>query len=270
MCNGVRSQSLKYTIGLLNEKHLPLVMALQKVIIQHLQRPDLLQPFTLGFMKKHMGDRGIVLGVFVEDRLAAFRNVYYPEPWNTEWNLGLDLGLAQEDLTKVANLQMVCVHPDYRGNGLAMKMNQVSLGLLRKRGAHRHICATVSPYNIWNLPILLKSGFCIAALKSKYGGKLRYIVYQNLRCPLLLDDNSAVHVRLDDFQEQKRWLASGFCGVALCKRHIASGGAPLSSFDLVFKKPKKQSAAALDADAAHWLVDPLPGDSTKSIQRRIR
>lgn len=239
-----RTQVLKYTVNFLNEKHLPLVMTLQEVIIQHLQRPDLLQPFSCSFMRQHMGRRGIVLGVFAEHRLAAFRNIYFPEPGDKEWNLGRDLELIEEDLAKVANLQMVCVHPDYRGNGLALKMNQVSLGLLREKGVHRHICATVSPYNIWNLPILLASGFRIAALKSKYGGKLRYIVYQDLQRPLLFDQNSTFQVRLDDFKAQKRWLDSGFYGVALDKRQSKSGQTPLSGFDLVFKAPRKQNTAS--------------------------
>ena len=235
-CHGARTQALKYTVGFLNEKHLPLVMTLQEVIIQHLQRPELLQPFSCDFMKQHMGNQGIVLGVFVEHRLAAFRNIYFPAPGDREWNLGRDLELPEDDLTKVANLQMVCVHPDYRGNGLALKMNQVSLGLLRERGGHRHICATVSPYNLWNLPVLLASGFRIVALKSKYGGKLRYIVYQDLQRPFLFDDKSAFQVRLDDFNTQKKWLDAGFCGVALDKRENKSGETFLSGIDLVLKQ----------------------------------
>ena len=242
---GARTQALKYTVGFLNEKHLPLVMTLQEIIIQRLQRPDLLQPFPCDFMKQHMGHQGVVLGVFVEHRLAAFRNIYFPASGDKEWNLGRDLGLSEEDLTKVANLQMVCVHPDYRGNGLALKMNQVSLGLLRERGFHRHICATVSPYNVWNLPVLLASGFRVVALKSKYGGKLRYIVYQDLQRPFLFDDNSAFEVQLDDFNTQKKWLDAGFYGVALDKRENKPGEAFLSGFDLVLKQKKNKKPLTL-------------------------
>ena len=167
--NGARNRTLKYIITLLGEKHLAQVMALQAVIVQNLGRPDMLQSFSRDFMKQHMGRQGAALGVFVENRLAAFRNLYYPDPWEKEWNLGLDLGLAGEELAKVANLQMVCVHPRFRGNGLAFEMNRISLRLLRESGTRHHVCATVSPYNIWNIPILLKSGFRIGtctALRS--------------------------------------------------------------------------------------------------------
>ncbi len=267
-----RTRTLKYTVGFLSEKHLPLVMNLQEVIIQHLQRRDLLQPFSCDFMRQHMGRQGMVLGVFVEHRLAAFRNIYFPTPGDKEWNLGRDLGLPEEDLTKVANLQMVCVHPDYRGNSLALKMNQVSLGLLREKGVHRHICATVSPYNIWNLPVLLAGGFRIAALKSKYGGKLRYIVYQDLQRPFLFDDNSAFQVRLDDFNTQKKWLDLGFYGVAFGKRQNQSGNSPLSDYDLVLKRPKSKkplfltrpwpTGGAGSYQAMRWgLSSPVPSPS---------
>jgi hypothetical protein len=244
--HGVRDRKLKYIITYLDPTHLPLVMALQEHILQNLGRRDLLQPFSSNFMKKHMGRRGVVLGVFVENCLAAFRNVYYPEPCDSEWNLGLDLGMAEEELTKVANLQMVCVHPRFRGNGLALKMNRISLGLLRESGVRHQVCATVSPYNIWNIPVLLESGFHIAKLKSKYGGKLRYIVHQDLRRPLMFNDSSAVKVRLDDFETQKRWFDLGFSGVALDKRKSRCRDNPAGSFNLVFKKPLKKNLVPFD------------------------
>ena len=89
-----QTRSEKYNIISLEEKHLPFVMALQEVIVKNLGSPDLLQSFSYDFMKQHMGSKGFVLGVFVGNRLAAFRNVYYPDPWDREWNLGLGIGLT--------------------------------------------------------------------------------------------------------------------------------------------------------------------------------
>jgi hypothetical protein len=237
-----RNRALEYFINYLDEKHLPLVMQLQEVIVQNLARPDLLQSFSYDFMKRHMGPQGVVLGVFVEKQLAAFRNLYFPDPKDAEWNLGLDLGLPEEELVHVANLQMVCVHPRFRGNALALKMNRVSLGLLRERGTHRHICATVSPYNIWNIPVLLDSGFKIAKLKNKYGGKVRYIVHQDLRTPFHFNDDSAAQVRLDDLEAQKKWFDAGYYGVALNKRENPDRQNPAGGFDLVFKSPASAQA----------------------------
>jgi hypothetical protein len=251
-CPDSRSRAMEYWITYLDERHLPLVMQLQEIIVQNLARPDLLQSFSYDFMKRHMGPQGVVLGVFAEDRLVAFRNIYYPDPWDVEWNLGVDLGLPEKELANVANLQMVCVHPGFRGNSLALKMNRVSLGLLREWGARHHICATVSPYNIWNIPVLLSSGFRIAKLKNKYGGKVRYIVHQDLSRPFHFDDGSAVQVRLDDLAAQQKWFGSGYYGVALDKRknpepHDIAGG-----FDLVLKSPVRKQPAPFDLATPAW------------------
>ena len=247
-----RSRQMEYIITYLEEKHLPLVMRLQEVILQKLSRPDLLQSFSHDFMKRHMGPQGVVLGVFVEEQLVAFRNLYYPDPWDTEWNLGLDLELPGDELARVANLQMVCVHPRFRGNALALKMNRVSLGLLRERGTHHHICATVSPYNIWNIPVLLASGFRIAKLKNKYGGKVRYIVHQDLRSPMEFNDHSAVQVRLEDLDAQQKLLGSGFYGVGLNKRAKPIRNDPAGCFDLVLKSPVGGQTAPFDLSTPAW------------------
>ena len=232
-----QTRSEKYNIISLEEKHLPFVMALQEVIVKNLGSPDLLQSFSYDFMKQHMGSKGFVLGVFVGNRLAAFRNVYYPDPWDREWNLGLDIGLTGARLCHVVNLQMVCVHPRFRGNALAMKMNQIALGMLRERGTHHHVCATVSPYNIWNIPVLLANGFYIVTLKEKYGGKLRYVVYQDLRKPLLFDDNSSEQVSLADLESQKKILAKGLYGTDLIPKKNIHRQNPAHNLDLVFKSP---------------------------------
>jgi hypothetical protein len=263
-CEDAHNRAKEYVITYLDENHLPLVMKLQEVILQDLTRPDLLQSFSYDFMKRHMGPKGAVLGVFVEKRLVAFRNLYFPDPWEAEWNLGLDLGLPEEELAYVANLQMVCVHPSFRGNSLALKMNQVSLGLLREKGAHHHICATVSPYNIWNIPVLLASGFRISKLKNKYGGKIRYIVHQDLRQSLHFSDRSAVQVCLDDLDAQQQLFDAGFYGVALSRRENAAPHNSAREFDLTLKTPVRKQAAPFDLAMPAWWSWPLETDATNA------
>ncbi len=233
-----------YRMTFLDQTHLSAIMALQEIIVQNLSRPDLLQTFSYDFMKQHMGRQGMVLGILVEDRLVAFRNIYYPSPRDKEWNLGIDLGLPAAELTQVANLQMVCVHPDFRGNALAYKMNRVSLDALTDAGTYHHICATVSPHNVWNIPILFRSGFCIVKLKNKYGGKQRYVVYQNLRQPMRYSDDSAVYVRLDDLRTQKMLLSRGLCAIALKKAGGRSSDNPSGNIHLIFKSPLRRKASA--------------------------
>lgn len=244
--NRTQNRMVRYKVARLDESQLPQVMALQKIICRNLQRHDLLQTFTKDFMKQHFGRRGVALGVFVEKRLIAFRNLYYPEPTDIEWNLGIDLDLAGDRLTQVVNLQMVCVHPDLRGNQLALMLNRIALKILHNRGTHPHICATVSPYNIWNIPILLATGFHIARLKMKYDGKVRYIVHQHLFNRLRFDDNSAVNVYLDDLDTQKRLLDDGFYGVQLKQKKPISRKNFTAGFNLVFKRPMENEKDLLN------------------------
>ena len=217
------STTQQYSIMALDQSDLPRILELQDLIVRHLHRKDILEPFPPEFMKAHLGRKGFILGLFSQGRLWAFRNVFFPDVGDKVWNLGLDIGLPRPELKRVANLQMVCVHPDYRGNGVALKLNRLALKLLRERGHFEHICATVSPYNIWNLRILLSSGFHVRELKSKYGGKLRYVVYQRLVHPVTFETDAVAHIAIEDFKEQKRMLRTGLCGVAVKEIGDAGG-----------------------------------------------
>jgi hypothetical protein len=204
-----------YRMALLGHDHLGEVMALQKIITRELSRKDMLQPFPEDFMREHIGVKGQIIGVFFGNKLIAFRNIYFPNPDDPEWNLGIDIGIEGDDLTRVANLQMVCVHPDHRGKALALKMNNHVISILREMKSHRYLCATVSPFNYWNVRILLGCGFVVKKLKEKYSGKLRYVVYQDLLQPLIFESSSSQSVNLVDFPRQKTLLSQGYCGTAL-------------------------------------------------------
>lgn len=208
----------EYDVVALNEGHLDQIMGLQETVIQNLSQPDLMAPIPLAFMKEHIDRRGFILGVFVDRRLIAYRIVYFPQCQDQTFNMGIDIGLAEDQRSKVANLQMVCVHPIFRGNALASKLNRLALQLLRQQHAWEHVFATVSPYNVWNVRILLDCGFSIAALKLKYGGKLRYIVYQRLTSPIEFGEEEVIYTHLEDLERQKEIFNSGFYGVALTQK----------------------------------------------------
>jgi RimJ/RimL family protein N-acetyltransferase len=222
------SPSVPYTMRYLDESYLEQVCDLQETICQYLPSPDLLQPFAPDFMCQHVRDKGRIIGVFTEQGLIAFRAFYFPDIDDHEWNLGYDIGLQGSELAKVANLQMVCVNPLYRGNQLGLKMNRHAIRFLKEETDYIHLCATVHPRNHWNVKILMKSGFVIRNLKEKYGGKLRYIVYQNLREPIKIMSKDKVFVKHMDIDEQKKVLKRGFLGIDLLES--------LQGFQVVFAK----------------------------------
>jgi len=206
---------VQYEIRILDTSYMPQIMELQQLVINNLLRKDTLQPFPADFMEEHLGSKGFVLGVLSGNNLLAFRNVYFPDINDEEWNLGIDLEFPPEIRNRVANLQMVCVHPAYRGNSIAATMNKHAIRIIKDLGIHRHVCATVSPYNFWNIRILLDSGFIIKKLKNKYAGKLRYIVHQDLLSPLSFEPGCSHSVALTDFAKQHEMLRSGWYGTDL-------------------------------------------------------
>lgn len=215
--SALSADGIAFEMRYLGKRDLPQIMALQDIILSRLSRKDLLEAFSREFMESHIGAKGFIIGTFVQNELIAFRNVYFPDVKEREWNLGYDIGLeAPEDLEQVANLQMICVHPKFRGNSLGRQMNSHAIEIIRQLRRYTHLCATVSPYNYWNVRILLKSGFSIRTLKTKYNGKLRYVVYQNLtRAVEYLEKNERVSVRLTDVKRQKELIHRGFIGVQL-------------------------------------------------------
>jgi RimJ/RimL family protein N-acetyltransferase len=222
------SLSVPYTMRYLDENYLEQVLDLQAMIVQNLPSPDLLQPFPPDFMRQHVRNKGRIIGVLADNELIAFRALYFPDMDDHEWNLGFDIGLQESDLAKVANLQMVCVNPLYRGNQLGLKMNRHAIRFLKEETDYIHLCATVHPRNHWNVRVLMKSGFVIRNLKEKYGGKLRYIVYQNLREPIRIMSSGEVLVKHMDIDEQKKVLKRGFLGIDLVES--------LQGFQVVFAK----------------------------------
>jgi ribosomal protein S18 acetylase RimI-like enzyme len=229
----------EYVIRELDATYMPQVMALQSVIVQHLADRDFLEPFAVDFMRKHFRKRGFVLGTFWGDVLVAFRNVYFPDKHDGQWNLGRDVGLADSELETVANLQMVCVHPDFRGHALARKMNLAALRLLRKIGTYKHICATVHPSNFWNVRILFDCGFSLRRIKLKYGGKIRYIAYQHLTDPVTFDHQQAVDVPLADLETHQVLMHQGYQGVRI-KKKVPVESDPLSAWHITFKQPVQE------------------------------
>ena len=112
------------------------------------------------------------LGAFYEGKLVAFAILYSGE--FTEENLGYDLGLEGEALMTVANVKLVIVSPEYRGNGLQVKLTEKLETEAKIRG-FRILAATISPVNKYSIKNFEKSGYEFTLEKVKYDGLLRHI-----------------------------------------------------------------------------------------------
>ncbi len=180
--HGSQSQRVDYVTRLLTRGDLTQLLILQDIVLANLPRPDIFEPYQPDWIRERIERQGYIIGVFVGQELAAFCHVYYPDVDDRECNYGFDLGLAAAERRHVVNLHMFCVHPRFRGNGIAVKLNRMALAEIEKGARqHYHVCSSVSPHNIYSLRVLFEARLQIEALALKYGGKLRYIVHRDLR-----------------------------------------------------------------------------------------
>lgn len=212
---------------LLDDSYLSSIITLQERIVKDLKDTNIFQSDSVEFLQRCFKKSGRIIGVIVKDKLIAYRVIYFPES-NSD-NLGIDLFFSKKILSHVAHLETVVVHPDYRGNSLALKMNCQALKVMKKF-KYNHACITVSPMNYHNLKIVFELGFLIKKLDIKYGDKLRYILHKNLEQELSFRPTDSIVIPNTDTEAQQNALTQGFVGYQI---HQTS-----DAISIVFGKPR--------------------------------
>lgn len=202
-----------YTAKKLDVTAIPALMDLQQVVVDALPDKAILQPLDEGELRFILEGNGVMIGIFVAEQLIAFRALLEPEI--DEEHLGRDIGLAEDALHQVLYQEISNVHPDFRGYGLQQTMATI---IMEQVDAAKHpiICATVMPYNIASLKDKFAQGMYIAALKYKYGGKLRYVFTKSLVDPLIVGD-TVQEVVMSATEQQQQLLKQGYFGIAMKK-----------------------------------------------------
>lgn len=95
-------------------------------------------------------------------------------PMDSDDNLGRDIDLAEEELTKVVHMESAVVHPNYRGKDLQLKMLKYAETLIDQR-KYKYFIATVSPENPASYRSFEKNGYRFVLTKEKYDGLTRRI-----------------------------------------------------------------------------------------------
>lgn len=99
-------------------------------------------------------------------------------PGLADFNYGYDLGLSEEELLQVVHMDTSAVHPDYRGNGLQVRMMRIAEQELSGKG-RRILLTTVHPDNHYSLRNILSQGYRIQKRTEKYGSE-RYILRKDI------------------------------------------------------------------------------------------
>lgn len=167
----------RFDMKFLQAGSLPDLVSLQSVIAANLTCPEIFMLHDEKYLLEILRLDRSVIGVTIEDRLIAYSIIRIPGL--ADDNLGRDINLPEEELTKVAHLQAVAVHPAYRGNGLQRKLTSAHMHVIDELG-YEHVCCTVSPKNPISLANYLSYGLMIEGLHPKLNGWCRYILHRNI------------------------------------------------------------------------------------------
>ncbi len=212
-------RDVNYEMDFLDEGRLHELIGLQNTIVRGLPDPEIFWTHPIDYFKEIFKVERSVIGVSTEDGLIAYSLIYVPREFKSQegcGNLGRDIDLSEEGLMKAAHLQATVVHPDYRGNSLQRRMARQHLEVLKKMG-YEHIFCTVSPKNPVSLRNLMLCGFVIRGLKRKFSGWWRYILYQNVLCPISFGSDEVNEVKIDssDIVVQVDLISKGYTGLRM-------------------------------------------------------
>ncbi|MCM3358290.1 MULTISPECIES: GNAT family N-acetyltransferase [unclassified Psychrobacillus] len=191
------------------------ILALQSVVLQHLENKEFLQPLTREEFEDSLKHR-LMVGVFAGEELIAFRTLAIPVM--DEHHLGYDIGLSESELGDVVYQEITNVHPEYRGYGLQRKLADLVMELLQD-SPYIYICATVAPFNFASLKDKLSQGMVIKALKRKYDNMLRYIFCKRLDGnDYIVFGESQMNIKMSDIEEQQKLLKAGWVGTNILQK----------------------------------------------------
>lgn len=221
---GERQLRVPYEMLLINEDYLEDVLALQAFVSNSLDNEETFVADSREFMLEEIlaPDRGRMIGVFAEGKLIAYRNISFPKP-DSDYNLGRETDLPEDERSKVSILEATVVHPQYRGNRLQARLLKHTIPLIEELG-YFHVFSTISPYNYPSLKNVMDADLVIRDLKCRggvYEGKLRFLLARDLRKPYNIDLIEKIVLSNSDIEKQQALLKKGFIGYKLEK--IAEG-----------------------------------------------
>lgn len=217
MVNKALGKKEEFSMHLIGEDSIDEMICLQQNIYDGLPNKDVLAIDQPEEIIKAIKSGGFIIGVHNSShQLIAYRYIAIPQIEKN--NMGYDLHLPYNEMTKVAHLETTIVHPDYRGNGIQSKTLQSAFPILKEKGI-QHVICTVSPFNLFSLMNIMKNGLKIKVLAKKYGHSLdgsdglwRFILHKNLYEQDTTVYNALIRVGLDCFNTQMSLLERGFVG----------------------------------------------------------
>ena len=165
---------VKVELKVLNISYLDKIMELQKIIIDGLENKELYADTEREEFEEYIKKNGKILGCVTEDDELIAMGVYAKKGYDKS-NYGYDIGLENEELLKIGQIESTGVTEEYRGNKL-QKIICEELEKIAVKEDTKILCATASPYNEFSVNTFKSLGYEIKKDKLKYGGLRRYVL----------------------------------------------------------------------------------------------
>ncbi|CAH1653200.1 GNAT family N-acetyltransferase [Chelatococcus asaccharovorans] len=190
------------------------VYALHGQAIAAMSDPSLVKPETREFFAGILAGGGRIVGAFDDKGLAAYGVLQLALPRSEDARPVI--GLAPS--VKLAKFAGASVRPADWGRRLHGVLIDQRLQAARQAGVAQ-VYATAAPGNASSWTNLLDAGFQIRALRRKYGGHWRYLVFRAVeRGPSPPADGAGVWVAATDVRATQRLMEEGRAGVAWRRR----------------------------------------------------
>ena len=166
---------------ILNSSYIEKIMRLQDEIVEGLEDKQLYASTEKDEFMKYIDSEGIILGVTTEEDELIAMGVYVAKGYDKK-NYGYDLGIIDEELLKVGQIESTVVKNEFRGNRL-QKVICEELEKIAREKENTILTSTASPYNKFSVNTFLDLGYEIKVEKVKYGGLKRYVMMKKLSQP---------------------------------------------------------------------------------------
>ena len=193
---------------------------LGELIAFHRQILSGLEPWRLNaetdaFFEAHLSAAGCILGLFEPaGALVAYAVLGLPDA-DSDYNFGHSLGLAGDELAKVAHLDGAAVAPAWRGHSLQRELLRRRIDMA-KAARRRWLITTVAPLNVVSLRSCLSVGLIVRVCRPMFAsGHVRLLLALDVAGDPPLDRSAAYAVALSEPDRIAEALAGGAIGFAL-------------------------------------------------------
>lgn len=209
-----------YTMRVLTKNDLPKALKLYDYVAENMDNPDMLWRYPDEKVADFLGQDGIVMGVFAEQKLVGFRVMYFHHQGDPTNPLA---GIIKANFDITAHLALCVIHPEFRGNSLQKHMGVHLMKVAQESRAFLTMCSIVSPHNYPSISDKLSLNMVVVKLMPKFKGVWRYIFYRNMAEPVMATDKKLIFAASQDYPRQIELLDAGNYGVQLAAKQDRMG-----------------------------------------------